>query len=457
MAKNANSKNWQLTAQWDGRRYSESADIPTFTAPSSLATSLDTTDITITWTNGTASASTIIERSFTGTSDWTPIATKTPGTTSHVDAGLAAGSYYYRARHVLNDTYTSYSNSDSETITYIPPVVDGDEVTVTIAGAGSNVPASNFSFLGGSYGPVEAGTVGNLFTTIAPVGWDMPGGTGTLISNTETLNGTRSLLHDRSRGFQFGFAYKTGGIRRVGFARWSFLFLNPNNLGDDVVGGQLKQVRFVGGTGARLEDSAYANTYITGWTGRGGVYAVRNDSPSAGTNLSGGSGREWHKESEWITVHYRVTDSSAAGVADASIQIMTIRESDGTVLGTWVQNNVLLRTAAEALIRHVAFQFYMGNAFNTTSGCMLYLDRDIACAYSDTTTPPKYIMLGNASTWSACTIRTYCEWTSWVDNGASSDITIKVNQGRHSSLTGLYVYAMSDAGTVINSTGVALS
>jgi hypothetical protein len=318
------------------------------------------------------------------------------------------------------------------------------------------VPVGQFQFIGGSYGPIEAGTVGNLFTSIAPTGWDMPGSTGTQISDAETLNGAKSLLHDRSLGFQFGFAYNTGGIRRVGFARWSLLFLNPNNVGDLVPGGQLKQVRFVGGTSSRLEDTSYANTLLSGWTGKGGVYAARNDSPSPGSNLSGGTGREWHKEGEWVSVHYRVTDSSAPNVADSSVQVMTIRESDGSILGIWEQNNVLLRTSASALIRNIVFQFYMGNAFNGASGCKVYLDRDIACAYSDTATPPKYIMLGNAATWAACTVRTYCEWITWTNNGATSDITFKVNKGRHANLTGKYVYALSDAGTVINSTGVAL-
>ncbi len=327
---------------------------------------------------------------------------------------------------------------------------DGGMALAIIAGAGANVPLANFQFLGGIDGPIESGTVGNLFTTIAPSGWDMPGDTGTRISNVETLNGARSLLHDRALGFQFGFAYDTGAPRRVGFAAWSVLFQNPNNIQD----GQFKQVRMVGGTVSRLEDSAYANVYLSGWTGTGGVYAARNDSPAPGTNLSGGAGREWHRQGEWVTVHYRVIDSSAPNVADASIRVTTILESTGEILGTWIQNNVLLRTSAEALIRNIAFQFYMGNAFNAASGCKAYIDRDIACAFSDTTTPPKYIMLGNASTWAACTKRTYCQWADWQDNGATSSILFKANKGGHTSLEGLYAYALSDAGLVINSNGV---
>jgi len=453
MTKNINNKSWNTPVSWDNWHYPVSSHVPSMVAPSLLTATVSGSTIALSWTNGLSNVYTIVERSNTGSSGWVPIATKNPGVTSHSDTSLANGTYYYRVYHYLNSVSSSVSNTDNDTVATGGAISDGETVTVTVAGAGSNIPASQFQFLGGSYGPIESGTIGNLFTTIAPSGWDMPGGTGTYISDVESLNGGKSLLHDRSLGYQFGFAYNTGGIRRVGFARWSVLFQNPSN----IEGGQLKQVRMVGGTSSRLEDYSYANMLLSGWTGTGGVYAARNDSPSPGTNLSGGAGREWHKDNEWVSVHLRVTDSSAANVADASIQVMTIRESDGSILGVWEQNNVLLRTSAEALIRNIVFQFYMGNNFNGASGCKVYIDRDIACAYSNTTTPPKFVYLGNASTWSACTVRTYCEWTSWTDNGSTSDITIKVNQGRHTSLSGLYVYVLSDAGTVVNSTGVPLT
>lgn len=417
----------------------------------SLAVAVSGTTINVTVTDMTGGlGQTIIQRR-AGAGEFVTIATLSPGTYSLSDSGLQAGvTYSYRALSLVGTTYSEPSATASGTIASGTGLSDGQLVTVMIPGGGANVPASNFSFLGGYNGPVEGGVVGNLFTSIAPAGWDMPGGTGTLISSEQVFNGTKTLLHDRSRGFQFGIAYNTGGIRRVGFARWSFLFLNPNN----IQGGQLKQVRMVGGTSSRLEDISYANVYLTGWTGSGGVYAARNDSPSAGTNISGGTGREWHKEGEWITVQYRVTDSSAAGVADASIQVMTIRESTGEILGVWNQNNVLLRTSAAALIRNIAFQFYMGNNFNGASGCKLFLDRDIVAAFSDTTTPPKFICLGDAPTWSGCIDRTYCQFATWNNVDGDAEVSFYLNKGRHASLDGLYAYGMSDAGTVINNSGV---
>lgn len=423
-------------------------------APSGLTATVDGSTIVFQLTDTNAGAAAyVIQRSATLNGVYSDFVTGSTGATTITQTGNAPGTFYYRAFGQISGVRSaSASNSVSATIAAPSSAGDGDTVRIVIPGAGSNVPASNFQFLGGSYGPIENGTVGDMFTAVAPPNWEMLGGTGSQISIEQALNGTKSLLHDRARGFQFGIAYDSGAPRRVGFARWSFRFENPNG----ITGGQLKQVRMVGGTSSRMEDYSYANCYLSGWTGGNGVYAARNDSPSVGANLSGGSGREWHKEGEWITVHFRCTDSSAAGVADASIQVLTIRESTGEIIGLWNQTNVLLRNAAAALIRSIVFQFYMGNMFNGASGCKLHLDRDIACAFSDTTTPPKFLYLGNAATWSACTVRTYCEWETWTDNGATSTIDAIINQGRHSSLNNLYFYALSDAGVVINSTGVPL-
>lgn len=429
-------------------------DFVAVNAPTGLTATVDGRTIVFQLTDtNSGAASYVIQRSTASNGTFYDFATGSTGASTITTTGNATGTFYYRAVGVIGSVRSaSYSATINATVAAPTSAGDGDTVRIIIPGAGANVPASNFQFLGGSYGPIESGVVGDVFTSVAPPGWDMPGSTGSQISVDQALNGTKSLLHDRARGFQFGIAYDTGAPRRVGFARWSFRFENPNA----IQGGQLKQVRMVGGTNSRLEDYSYANCYLSGWTVGNGVYAARNDSPSAGTNISGGSGREWHKEGEWITVHFRCTDSSAAGVADASLQVMTIRESTGEVLGVWTQNNLLLRTAAIALVRNIVFQFYMGNNFNGASGCKLYLDRDIACAFSDTTTPPKFLYLGNAPTWSACTIRTYCEWETWTNNGGNAEVDATINQGRHPSLDNLYFYALSDAGVVINSAGVPL-
>lgn len=448
MAKNVQDKSYNIAIQWDGRGYSEESDVPTFTPPSGLGASEDSGTITLTWTNGTPSASTIVERSNTGSGGWITITTVSAGTATYDDTPGSSGTYYYRVSHTLNGETTSVSSSANATISYVPPVSDGDEKTVTITGAGSNVPVSQFQFLGGSYGPIQNASDNALFDTFMPTGWAMPGSSGSRVSSEIQFNG-KALKHDPTiNGTTFGFSYNTGGIQRVGFAKYDVFFENVNN----VATGQFKQVRFVGGTsiGNGIHDTQYANTYITRFASN---YMPRNESGGLST-LYGGA--PWYQPNEWVSIEARVTDCSGLGVADGSVRISVRDGATGALLGTFAQTGLVYRTVSEALIRQIVFQFYLGNGFGT-SGFRVFIDRDVVCAWSTTTTPPKFIILGNASTYDACTIRTYCEWTNWDDNGATSDITFLVNQGRHVSLTGLYVYAMSDAGVPINTSGVALS
>lgn len=450
LATNVIGKSYNLPVSWDGRRYSDQDAVPAFTAPSSLAASESSGTITLTWTNGTATAETIVERSLTGGGGWSTIATKAATVTTHDDAPGGSGTFYYRVSHLQNEQQTSYSSTVSETISYVPPVADGDEKTVTITGAGSNVPASQFQFLGGSNGPIELAADGVLFDTFMPAGWYMSGEHGTYVSTEYTFNGGKSLEHDPAvNGWQKSFSYDTGGIQRTGFARYDVYFDNPSNL----TTGQLKQLRFVGGTShsSTMHDNQYANVYITRNSSQ---YVVRNDSPSLSIMYGGAP---WHQPNEWVSVEARVTDCSDVNVADGSIRISVRNGSTGELLGTFANSGLVFRTSAAALVRQFCFQFYLGNGFGAGTGCRAFIDRDVACAWSTTTTPPKFILLGNASTYDACTVTTYCEWITWTDNGATSDITFRVNQGRHTSPSGLYVYAMSDAGVPINSTGVALT
>lgn len=97
----------------------------------------------------------------------------------------------------------------------------------------------------------------------------------------------------------------------------------------------------------------------------------------------------------------------------------------------------------------------MGNwSGGDTSTLEYYWDRDIYIAWNpDTSTAPKFLLLGDASTYATCTNFTICPYTSW----ASDNITATINQGVHANLTGKYWYAMSAPGTPINTTGVALA
>lgn len=107
-----------LPVQWNGRRYSESADVPAITAPSSLSATPSTTNINLSWTDNTSGiASTIIEQSPNGSTGWAVIATKAAGITTHTDSSLASGTYYYRVAATYGGATSSYSSNASATVT----------------------------------------------------------------------------------------------------------------------------------------------------------------------------------------------------------------------------------------------------------------------------------------------------------------------------------------------------
>lgn len=107
LAKTINSKNWQLSAAWNGRYYSESGDVPAFTAPSSLTATPSGTTNALAWTNGTASAQTRVYRSTTESGTYSLITTVDAGVSSYDNTSLFEGTYWYKLEHVSANGSTS--------------------------------------------------------------------------------------------------------------------------------------------------------------------------------------------------------------------------------------------------------------------------------------------------------------------------------------------------------------
>lgn len=84
-------------------------------SPTALSATASGSTVTIDWTNGEPSASTVIERGTDGET-WPYFITKDPGVDTHDDTGLSDGTYYYRARHYLAGNYSGYTSSDSATV-----------------------------------------------------------------------------------------------------------------------------------------------------------------------------------------------------------------------------------------------------------------------------------------------------------------------------------------------------
>jgi len=343
------------------------------------------------------------------------------------------------------------------------PLADGDIVTVTIPGAGSNVSASNQEFLGGSWGPVQSAANGAVFDTFMPAGWAMPGETGNRVSTTRALNGTKSLVNDRSLGFQFAMRFDIGSEQGACRFVWSYYVHNPSDIPM-----QLKQMRVVGSTLGGTDgfgDGDIANVYFRSLdsdsTGASEGIAVNNSAgnvviSSVGTGFESGYTGTWYGQGFWVRNEASVIRNSAPGVADGRIVIVSKNAETNEVIGRRVVPNYDF-TSTDDFMRYLVWQGYMGNFPDGAdpTGIRLYLDRDWYAIWNSSRTVPKAIQVGDASTYSACTKLLDQEFSVWSESGGNSEVTFKFNQGRLPSASG-WVYALSDVDTPINSSGVAL-
>lgn len=111
MTKAIVTKNWQLSAAWNERRYSDDADVPEFTPPSGLSATPSGTTMSLSWTNGTASTQTRVYRSTTETGAYSLVTTVDVGVTSYDNTSLFAGTYWYKLEHVSANGSTSAQTS----------------------------------------------------------------------------------------------------------------------------------------------------------------------------------------------------------------------------------------------------------------------------------------------------------------------------------------------------------
>lgn len=468
--KNGIPQTWNLPEWWDGYRYSDTADRPVLSPPTTVDASAVVNDVTVTWvdTMGGIVQFSVERSSISSTDGFIVIGLTSAGATSIADAGRPAGTFWYRVRSYYNGTYSDeYSNTDSVVISFVPPVVDGDEVTITIPGGGSNVAASAQAFIGGYDGAVQTGVVGQNFSTNMPANWGQPGGSGPKFTSTRVLNGTRALVNDRTGGaFQFGMRYDHGSSKRVQFVRFSYYLDNPTP-----TRGQLKFVRF-GGALSALEDTQQPNHYITWFdpnasSGQVGnqTYMPVNNSTLGGSNVvryeDAGSTGNYYLSDTWVTIELYSRHNSDVTLSDGYVRLVARREDTGAVIADYTWSNQRLDYGGADRGRWLTIQLYMGNGFDNT--CKLYIDRDVYISSSDDATPPKYILLGNRSTYAESAdastggILTVCPYSSWSNVAGDANVTIRVNQGRHSSPTGLYAYGMSGPNSPINTTGVSVA
>jgi hypothetical protein len=108
----------QMTANILDRFSAGSTPLPQG-AGSVTASPVSSSEIDLTWSNGTDGASWILDRSTTPTFDAVSSVTLAPTATSYNDTGLSAGVYYYRLHATGANGNSPYANANAATTSYI--------------------------------------------------------------------------------------------------------------------------------------------------------------------------------------------------------------------------------------------------------------------------------------------------------------------------------------------------
>lgn len=164
--KNGIVKRRKIAPSWDGNRYLNPAREPDFTPPSSLSVTPSGTTNGLSWTNGTASAASLILRSPTEFGAYVVVHSVAAGVATYNDTGLSNGTYWYKIQHSLNGYLSDQTASDSGLIT---GGSTSGQITATGTGFGTGPTVVMFDRFNGQ-------TVGETVNQIADIGaWDAAG------------------------------------------------------------------------------------------------------------------------------------------------------------------------------------------------------------------------------------------------------------------------------------------
>jgi hypothetical protein len=321
------------------------------------------------------------------------------------------------------------------------PATDNSVVTINGSGFGSN--SLRVEWLGGTGGVIESGGDGETFRSLSRAGWSEDLAPGRF-TTANVYSGRVSLAFDSAANGndgRFGMHYDTGVQYAELYTSYMTYFDNRG-----VGSGQWKMMRW--GHTNSLVDTSTPNTLMSNWWPSGDAYVVFNGTTQgAGEDIS-----IWMNESPlpqagaWYRVETMMRPATAAGRADGEVWVRVTRASDGVQTGYFRNANVTTYTPGETKrYRFVTFQNYQGNGFGTT-GTRAYMD-DI---YISTT--QARVEICEAAQWSACRKKEIQYPTAWADGR----ITVRLNKGARSSLTGAYLYVIDSTGAA-NANGIPLA
>jgi hypothetical protein len=327
-----------------------------------------------------------------------------------------------------------------------------DDQTVVITGSqfGSNSLRQNW--LGGITGLVDSQPDGARIDSMNIAGWSLlQPSTSTYphVSTERSWSGGKSIAFDTRNTTE----YKQTLFLDIGSGGYSTLYTNALIYlhHDTLTNGarlQWKMIRWtrtqtvVDGDGAMMSN----------WPGSMSYFSYYN--PGANTRWFGENGLQslptrdaWYRYETWVQFN------SSPGAADGVFRVKVTNPTTGAVVVNNTLRDVPYNGGGQSgNYRYLVLQNYFGNASDGGSG---QKDNANAVAWWDdlyVSQSQARVEVCAASTWAACTNREIQPASTWSD----SSITVKLNKGGLSSMTGLYLYVTDASGTV-NAQGFRLS
>lgn len=361
-----------------------------------------------------------------------------------------------------------------------PPaaIEDGGTFTINGSGFGTNVAAANQAFFGGVNGPVQQATAGvDIRGLTFPTGFVM---TGTevgsdpeFVDKTRQFENTGSSIKHRygytqltggtytgptvedpmadSSNFQWGFQFDfgSGGYRSI-YTKVRVYYADAGR-----TAGQVKFQRFTGDADGGIQDGDMPNSLFQEYATIFPANIRRLfGSSDLNTDLgSGGTTNEAWVRNGWVE-HELFIVPGTAGSANGSVQWRFTNGATGAVTASGTLTGRQWLDTGD-IFRWWVLQGYIANEAQW-DGAEISWDRDAyAIANTSSTAFPKVVVLGDASTFAACTKRLLSiqKFTSWSD----TSIDIVINKGAHSNLTGKYLYVLDGINSAVNSSGIPLA
>lgn len=443
-----------LATSWNGWVYLNPSRVPAFTAPSSLTATPSGTTNALAWTNGAATAQTVIERSLTGSSGWSVIATKDAGVASHNDTGLTNATYYYRVRHVQNSQYSIYSSNASGTISGgAAGFVTGSSYTLTGTGFGTKAEPLPIMFDDFSSGTVDARVRPNA-PTVSASGtwvWDDHG-----ISSTRPVYSNAVLRANSSRNAKAAFSGSinlnalelidnnfTGVGDEKFISWWMYYDITGAGYSDNfkpfmVYGNFENQIpEFYLGWGLPPSDGGLRNSFqdkVSGASASGIINPTVNNGPHV-DDIAG----KWIKFEVWLK-------QSTADTYDGAYQVRVHTPDDSVPIElTHDDTTARTRLYSDRYYRN----FFIGSFHRNTGGTSANIY--ISDVYSDNTR--QRVELGDAATWAACTKTETQVATAW----SNTSITIRANAGAFTAGQTAYLYVINSDGSLVSTSGAAVT